>query len=227
MQDNPNAGHRQRLKERFQKTGLDSFEPHNVLEFIMFYTNARGDTNRTAHALIEQFGNVAEVFDAPIEELTKISGVGEHTAILFKALPQIAKVYMVAQLPDKLVLDTPKKLGEYLTNMFIGKRDEFVYLLCLDSSLNFIACELLCQGSVDSASISSRKIVEMALRYNANTVVLSHNHPRGVAIPSNADIITTANLRTTLEALDIRLLDHIVVAQNTYFSLAQKGYFTN
>lgn len=224
MSNTLHHGHRQRLKNRFLKENLDGFEYHNVLELLLFYAIPRMDTNEIAHELINQFGGISEVFDASFEDLMKVKGVSENAATLIKMIPSLSRIYIENKVSDLSFLDSSQKIGEYFIRKFIGITHELVYLLCLDSSCNIISCEILTQGTVTQANVSPRKIAELVIRYNACSVVLAHNHPRGLAIASNEDVITTIALKNALKQLDVVLLDHIIVAQNSYASLAEQGY---
>lgn len=219
MSNDIHSGHRGRLRNRFLAEGLDSFEPHNVLELILFYAIPRIDTNEIAHRLIQQFGSLSEVLDAPYEELRKVKGVTENAATLLKLLPELSRAYCVNRHAADEVLNSPQKIGEYFVDRFIGRTKECVYLLCLDSSLNVINCDLLTEGTVTSSNIEIKSIAERVLRHNACRVVLAHNHPRGLAMPSNEDIIVTREIKRALAYLHIEMLDHIIVAGNDWYSL--------
>lgn len=224
MSENIHAGHRKRLKKRFLCEDIDNFEHHNILELLLFYAIPRMDTNEIAHNLIKQFGGISEVFDAPHSELIKVKGVSDNAATLIKLIPSLSRVYMQNQSLDSLVLDSSKKIGEYFVNQFIGKNQEIVYIMCLDSSCSIINCNVLAQGTVTQANVSIRIITEIVVKHNACSVILAHNHPRGLAVASNEDVITTVTIKKALKQLDIVLLDHIIVAQNKYASLAELGY---
>lgn len=224
MADDVHSGHRKRLKKRFLLNDIDDFEHHNILELLLFFSIPRSDTNVIAHKLMNKFGSISEVFDAPLQELVNVDGITETSATLIKLIPSLSRVYMQNKVSDMVFMDTSKKMGEYFVNRFIGKTKEIVYIMCLDSSHSVISCELLTQGTVSSANISMRKLVEIVIRTNACGVVLSHNHPRGLAVASNEDVITTVSVKNILNQLDINLLDHIIVAQNQYASLAEMGY---
>lgn len=221
MGNDLHSGHRLRIKERFLADGLDGFEPHNVLELLLFYALPRVDTNEIAHRLINRFGSLPEVFDAPYEELCKVKGVSEHAATLLKLIPELSRVYSTGRDSDAVLLDSSRKIGEFLVKRFIGRTKECVYLLCLDHALKLIHCGILTEGSVDSANVDIKSIVERALRHNAARVLLAHNHPRGLAVPSNEDVLITREIKRGLAYLDIELVDHIIVAGNDWYSLAE------
>lgn len=225
MGDNPHAGHRKRLKERFLMSGLDSFPDHNVLELLLFFGKAQGDTNETAHRLMEAFGSFSGVFDASYEELIKVKDVGPVTATLIKLIPAMGRRY----LDDKNTIGTlvagTESCGKFLLPKFIGEMSELVYLLCLDNKNKVLGCPLVCRGDVVGVDFTPRRVVEEALKLSATAVVLAHNHPRGHALPSEHDITTTRELFDTLARVNIRLLDHIIVSGEEFVSLADSGLF--
>lgn len=218
-------GHRKRLKERFRREGLDNFDEVHVLELLLFYCIPQRDTNLLAHALLDKFGSLAQVLEAPTEELEKVPGVGEHVSTLLTLTTAISRYYMVNRVTQFQILTTTEQCGNYLVPYFLGRRDETVFLLCLDAKCKVLGCKELGRGSVNSASISVRKIVEAALSLNASTVVLAHNHPSGMALPSDEDILTTQRVAMALDAVGILLADHVVVADDDYVSLADSGYY--
>jgi DNA repair protein RadC len=215
------------MKRRFLEHGIESFEEHHVLELLLFYALPRVDVNPLVHNLINRFGSLAAVFDAPIDELIKVDGVGRNTATLIKLMPQVARRYMISRASLSDILDTTEKAGRYLLPRFFGERDEVVYLVSLDAKCKVLNCRLMFRGSVNSASVSIRKIVETALSFNATSVILAHNHTSGIALPSREDQMTTRRVEAALKAVDIVLADHIIVADEDFVSLADSGFFRN
>lgn len=218
-------GHRQRMKERFRQEGLDHFSEIQVLEFLLFYCIPQGDTNLLAHRLLEHFGSLPQVLEAPAAELQKVSGVGPHTAVFLNLITEVGRYYLVNRAGPNVILHTTEKCGQYLVPRFYGRRNETVFLLCLDAKCKMLCCKEVGEGSVNSASISVRRIVEIALAANATTVVLAHNHPSGLAIPSAEDVHTTERIAAALNAMEITLADHIVVADDDFVSMVQSGYY--
>ena len=204
-------GHRQRLRQRFRQEGLDHFDERQVLELLLFYAVPRQDTAPMAQALLDAFGSLAQVLEAPREALEKVSGVGRY--------------YLVNRSAQSVILNTTGKCGAYLLPYFYAKRHETVMLLCLDAKCKVLCCKEVTEGSVNSASISVRRVVETALGANASTVVLAHNHPSGLAIPSAEDVQTTRRIAKALSLEEITQADHIVVAEDDFVSLAQSGLF--
>ena len=218
-------GHRQRLKERFAKDGLDGFEPHQVLELLLFYCVPRKDTNPIAHELIKRFGTVDDVLEATPEELKKVEGLGDAAATFFSLLRALDRYRQDNQSKRAVILTTIDQCGRYLVPKFHNRRNEMVFLLCLDAKCKVLCCKEVGEGSVNSASISVRRLVEMALAANATSVILAHNHPSGLAIPSEEDICTTRRIAMALHSVEIQLVDHIVVADGDFVSMAQSGLY--
>lgn len=216
-------GHRARLTARFLEEGLDGFSQHNMLELLLFYAVPRKDTNELAHALIDAFGSLAGVLDAPVSELEAVPGVGERTAALLHLMPQLARAYLADGARD-ICIDSTAKAGSYLLPRFIGRNEETVFMVCLDGKGRVLSTTLLFRGSVNSAEINLRAVVAAALRHNAAGVILAHNHPGGVALPSPEDLTTTRRVRDALAPVGVRLVDHIIVADGDYVSLADSGY---
>jgi len=217
-------GHRERLKRRFLAEGLDDFTDIQVLELLLFYAIARQDTNPIAHNLLDHFGSLSQVLEASPEELKKVKGVGEHAALLLHLIPQIGRYYQVDSAQRVDILTSLDACGAYLVPYFFARTRETVFLLCMDAKCKVLCCKEIGEGSVNSASISVRKVVETALAANATTVILAHNHPSGIAIPSDEDVQTTRRIAAALSAVEIHLADHIVVAEGDYVSMVQSGY---
>ena len=218
-------GHRQRVKDRFCKEGLDHFEEHQVLELLLFYCIPRIDTNPIAHRLLENFGSLAKVLEAPVEELEKIEGIGHNAAVFLSLITAAGRYYQINSASQNVALRTVEECGKYLLPLFYGRRNEMVYLLCLDAKCKVLTCKLLGEGSVNSAGVPIRRIVETALAANATSVILAHNHPSGLAVPSDADVQTTYRIAMALDAVEIELLDHIVVADDDFVSMTQSGRY--
>lgn len=219
------SGHRNRVKDRFRKEGLDSFDEVHALELLLFFAVPQGDTNPLAHELLQRFGSLSQVLEAPAEELEKVPGVGSHVSTLIRLITAFSRYYMVNRTSQFQVLTTTEQCGNYLLPYFFGRRDETVFLLCLDAKCKVLCCKEVGRGSVNSAGVSIRKVVETALGVNATTVILAHNHPSGVAVPSREDIFTTKRLAKALDGVDIILADHIIVADDDFVSLADSRLY--
>ena len=217
-------GHRQRMKERFREEGLDHFSDIQVLELLLFYCIPRKDTNPIAHALLNRFGSLSQVLDAPIEELAKVPGMGESAATFLSLTTAVGRYYQVDRAMKVEILSSIDQCGQYLVPFFYGRRNETVFLLCLDAKCKVLCCKELGEGSVNSAGVPIRRIVETALGVNATTVILAHNHPSGIAVPSSEDVLATQRVAAALRTVEIYLADHIVVADDDFVSMVQSGH---
>ena len=221
---NPHSGHRQRLRKRLVREGIDHFEDHQVLELILFYAIPRGDTNRISHRLLREFGRLSAVFDARISDLVKVHGVGEQAATLLHAMPAIMRRYHSDRLQrDSPVLNSTEAVGRYLKPLMAGRTREVFYLLCLDSQLRLRYPARISQGTVKDAYVHPREVVEAALAHHSSAVILAHNHPSGRLSPSPADHRLTRLLVNALGLLDIDVLDHVIIADNQSYSFAEMG----
>ena len=218
-------GHRQRLKERFLLEGLDNFNELQVLELLLFYVIPRQDTNPLAHRLLDRFGTLAQVLEAPVGELEKVPGIGPNAAAFLHLIRDAGRYYQVSRTKQEKILNTTEKCIQYLSSFFVGRRNETVFLLCLDAKCKLLCCKEIAEGSVNSASISPRRVVELALGVNATSVVLAHNHPSGLAVPSGEDVQTTHRIAAALQAVEIALADHVVIADGDSVSMAYSGFY--
>ena len=220
------SGHRLRAKEEFLARGLEGLPDHKVLELILFYSIPQGDVNPLAHELVNHFGSLSAVFQAPYEELIKIKGVGKNTATLIQLIPAVGGRYLADRVSLSGQMVTTREFYEVLSPFFFGARVELCYLLCMDGKQKVITCRKLGEGIVDEVPVISRKVVETALACNASRVVLAHNHVSGVARPSAADIQVTQRLRKLLAEVNVHLVDHLVFVDGDMVSFAESGYMS-
>lgn len=216
-------GHRKRLRARFIKSGLDDFEPHNILELLLFYSVPRKDTNPLAHRLIARFGSLSGVFDARPEELMKVDGVTENTAALISMIPQMARKYLEDKAEAVNLIAGYDDIGTYLMPKFVGRTVETIMLASIDNKNKIISCSIVAEGENDHATLSKRKVMEEAMRSGATRVILAHNHPRGFAMPSKEDIHLTREIYALLRSVGIELVDHVIFAEDDFVSIAASG----
>ena len=217
-------GHRQRIKERFLREGLDSFTEIQALELLLFYAIPQRDTNPLAHTLLDRFGSLAKVLDAPTDKLQAVPGMGPHTIALLKLALAMGRCYEISKVKDEKFLHSIEDCANYLVPFLHNRKNETIFLLSLDAKLKVLDCREVGEGSINYASIPVRRVVEMALEAGATSVVLAHNHPSGVAVPSPEDVQTTHRVAKALSAVEIVLVDHIVVADGDYVSMVQSGH---
>lgn len=215
-------GHRQRMRDRFLKNGLSSFEKHEVLEILLFYCVPRVNINEVAHRLIDRFKTVNGVLRATPEELLSVEGVGESMVTYLSLLNETIRYVGVERSENMDCLPDTEACVSYLKELFVGVSNETVYLLCLDAKRSVIGHYLISEGSVTSASIPTRTVISKVLSSNAVYAVLAHNHPGGFAIPSAEDEEATAYLELMLQGVGVTLLDHIIISDRDYVSLKHK-----
>ena len=219
------SGHRERMKRRFRETELKGFDDVNVLELLLFYALPRQDTNPLAHRLLDRFGTFQDVIDAPYDELLTVSGVGDNVATLLKLIPAVCKRYTRSKQKRKIAYTRYEDLEDFVIPLFSFDSEETLFMICMDSGNRIIYCEPLSKGQLDSVYIEPRDVVRVAMNERASRVVLAHNHPSGVAMPSTSDIALTASLKDALGLFNIELLDHFIVAEETCISMRKHGFF--
>lgn len=216
-------GHRERVKSRFREAGANAFDDHNLLELLLFYAVPRRDTNELAHELINRFGSYSAVLEASIDELMTVGGIGESAAVLIKLVPEMNKRYMHRNNADDSAISTSSAAGKYFLAKFAYETVEVAYAMFLDSKNRIISCREISRGVVNGTNISVRAIAEHALACKATSVIIAHNHPDGVPVPSAEDELTTQKIKVALSTVGIRLTDHIVVSGEQYVSFVDYG----
>ena len=213
------AGHRERIRERLRAAGMNAFSDHEVLELLLTYAIARQDVNPLAHELINTFGSLSAVLDADEKELLRVKGMGKNAALLLTMMPQLMQRYQLSSLGDHPVITTLADSKRYCAPLFVGALEEQIYMVCLDQAGHVLHRTLLHTGTVDQVMIHPRTVVETALRHHAHAVILAHNHPSGTAQPSQADLDVTRRIGSALYMIGIRLVDHLIFAGHSVFSI--------
>lgn len=206
------AGHRQRMKERFLTCGLEGFSDHEIFELILFYAIPRKDVNELSHRLIEKFGSYQAVFDADYEDICSVEGIGENAAILIKLMVCAWRRYALGDKKAPFIYDTLEKIGEYAVKLYVGVSVEKVYAMLFDNKMKLLDTVMIAEGAVNSVHIPTRTIIDKAIKKNAASIILIHNHPNGITYPSKDDIMFSSYLKDLLATLDITLVDHIIVS---------------
>lgn len=212
-------GHRSRMKENMIQNGIDQLEPHQVLEMLLFYSIPRVDTNPLAHRLIDHFGGLAEVLEADYEQLKKVDGVSDHTASLLVLFHHLFRRYHCEKAQENTVFHSLDEIGKYLKAQFLNEKQEKLRIMCLNNRGELLNCSVISVGSLTSTSVDIRGILDTMMRYPTTAIVMAHNHPAGFALPSAEDYESTIRVRKALEYFDVRLVDHMVFAQDDYTSM--------
>ncbi len=222
---NIHKDHRQRVRARYLKEGITSMEDHNIIELLLFFGIPYKDTNGIAHSLVEKFGDLNGVLEAPVEELMKIDGIGENAATLISLIHDISLIYDTRKKQKEFEKDESRSLMDSIKLKFADERKEKVYIFCVDAQGKMQRCVKICDGSPDTAVVDTRVIVETVVRFDAKNVILVHNHPNGFAVPSLADVRVTRELNLVLNAIGVNLADHVIVADDDAFSMAQNAKY--
>ena len=216
-------GHRARRKALFREQGLDPFADHEALELLLFYALPRRNVNPIAHELLRRFGTLEGVFNAPPEALEEVADIGENAATLIALLVPLLRRARTVGREKPVVLADARQRDEYFRDLFYGLREERLYAACLDAKCKLLCCQQVGRGAADAVGINLRLIVEHAFRSGASGVILAHNHPSGLALPSRDDLSATAAAEDALGRIGVRLLDHIIVADDDFVSLRENG----
>lgn len=226
MDKNLHEGHRERAREEFLQHGFDqNTPPHKILELLLFYCVQRADTNPIAHELIAKYGSVAGVLDAPIEELAEFKGLSRRSATLIKMIMPIARRYLYDKSEQKPTFCSLDEIGKYILAQYIGETKEKIAVMCLDAKGSLISFDFLDEGDVSSVGLSMRDLAKTTLSGNATAAVLCHNHPNGIAIPSESDVSLTKEAADTLSKIGVQLIDHIIVGDTDFVSMAQSEQY--
>ncbi len=239
--ENVHANHRQRLRERFLNEGLTQFSDHNALELLLFYALPRYDTNPIAHRLLmkssydenpEQAQQASkrpmqfnEVFEKDFKELLSVKGIANGSATFLKLLPLFCERYLAAKSEERTMLDSTERAGDFFLKQFAGKNYELSMLACVDAKGRLIICRTISERDSHENFFTASTVMEIALQHNSCSVILSHNHINGFALPTQGDRIATVKLKSALSSVGISLNDHIIVADDDYVSFRESGFF--
>ena len=213
-----------RLARHLLQRNPDTLKDAELLELLLRFAVDESEAPVLAQRLLERWPCLASVLEADAQELSAIEGMTEDCAVLLRLVPELQRRYLITRSAPETRLVDSVAFGGYLLPYFYGAKDEMVYLLSLDATGKPLSCRLIGHGSVNSANVPVRRLVQEALTANATAVVLAHNHPSGIAIPSREDIDLTLRLRDALDVMDILLLDHLVIADDDFVSMSDSGY---
>jgi len=216
------AGHRKRLRERFLQGGLDGFLDYEIVELLLTLGTPRKDCKQIAKEAIKTFGGLAEVLDAPLEELQKIKGIGPHNVFGLKLFQAISERYAKEKIPKKTPLTSPKAVVDYLKQKLGRENKEHFLILLLDSRNNLIKDNIVSIGTLNASLVHPREVFKEAIDNRAASIIISHNHPSADPEPSEDDLEMTKRLVEAGKILGIEVIDHIIVAKNKFFSFKER-----
>lgn len=218
-------GHRERLRARFRKSGFAGFAEHEVIELLLTLAIPRSDVKQQAKALIDHFGSLREILDAPLAELRSVKGVGEVAAISLKVIRESATLYLQEVSEGGKVLRDPERLSDFWRMKIGNLKHEVFAVAYLDSAYRLLrdGVETLQEGTIDRAAVYPRRVVEAALKHQAAALVLAHNHPNGNVEPSEQDKVVTRAIVLAAETISLRVVDHLIVSASESFSFRRAG----
>lgn len=223
--ENVHEGHRKRMRARFYENGFSGFSDHEVLEFLLYHSIKIQDTNEIAHKMINRFGSLYNLFEADTKEIMKICKCKEATALLISMVPHLARRYEKCRWEPRELIDSSTKAASFAKHLFIGETVECFYMICLDNQSRLIGTELLGKGTTTEAHFYKKDIITSALKRQAVSVIITHNHPSGYLNPSAEDEISTREIISALRTIDVTVVDHIICAGDKYLSFTEKRIF--
>ena len=216
-------GHRDRLRSKYRNAGLEGLHDYEQLELLLTYAISRRDVKPVAKKLLAKFKNLAGVLDADMDELCQVEGLAENSALLLKLLKDLCSEYLSEKMEKKDVLNSPESVKSFLKMKLSGLKEEVFLVIYLNTKNHVLCSEIMHEGTVDQTAVYPRNILKRALEIHASGLILVHNHPSGISKPSQDDIGLTNTIKEIVAALNLRLLDHLVVAKDGCFSFVESG----
>lgn len=216
--------HRQRMRERLLRNGSESLADHELLEMLLYGARSRGDTNDIAHALLEEFGSLRKVLLSDVDTLMNVRGVGPQSAVLLKLCLEACRRCLATNESAAFRYTAMSDVLEYLFPKFIGVTHERLYLLLFNNRMNLLDCILVSQGSVTATDFPFARINDIIVRKKAATVLLAHNHPDGLAVPSANDTELTDAMLQYLNSIDIAFLEHLIMTESHFYPILKYRY---
>jgi len=216
-------GHRKRLRDKFLSSGLDGFHDYEIIELLLTLGTPRKDCKEQAKEAIKKFKTLRGVLEADVEELQKIKGIGPHNIFGIKLIKEVAKASLKERLSEKPLITSSKDLFDYLYLSMRGLKKELCKVIFLNTKNRILEVEDLFEGTLNSSSVYPREIMQRSITLNAASLIFIHNHPSGDPQPSEKDREITRELVSAGNIMKIKILDHIIIGDNHYFSFADEG----
>jgi len=216
-------GHRKRLREKFIRSGLAGFHDYEIIELLLSLGTPRRDCKQPAKEAIKRFKTLRGVLEASPDELQEIDGIGPHSAFGVKLVQEVAREFLKEKILDKPFYKSSREVFDYLYHSMRDLKKEVFKVIYLNAQNQIIDTVDLFEGTVNSSAVSLREVIEGAIKYNAVSLIFVHNHPSGSPEPSASDRELTRDLVFTGKVMRIKVLDHIIIGDNKYFSFAGEG----
>ena len=230
MNEKDSQGHRERIKEKFLKNGIDGFAEYEILELLLTYCIPRKDTKPIAKELLNKFKSLDNVFKADLDKLSAIDGLGKNSVAFLKLIGDLPSIIYKDELKNKKLVDKETLkisnkdiLLKYLRNKIGYEEIEKFYIIYLSSSNEVIEFEENSVGTLDRSSVYPREIYKKVINLNAKSIILAHNHPSDNITPSKSDIELTNEIAKGLKNFGALLIEHIIITKNSYFSFLEEG----
>jgi len=221
--ENTHRGHRKRLREKFLKSGLTGFHDYEVVELLLSLGTPRRDCKAAAKEAIKRFQTLRGVLEASTEELQQIEGIGAHSAFGIKLAQEVAREYLHAKIIDKPFYKSSQEVFDYLYHSMRGLKKETFKVIYMNNQNQIIDTVDLAQGTVNASAVSPREVIEGTIKNNATSLIFVHNHPSGNPKPSGSDKALTRELVFVARVMRIKVLDHIIIGDNKYYSFTSEG----
>ncbi|MCK5534730.1 DNA repair protein RadC [bacterium] len=213
------AGHRKRLRDKFLKHGLKAFYDYEIIELLLTLGTPRKDCKQQAKEAVKRFKGLKGTLEASIEELGKIKDIGPLNAFGIKLFQAVAERYLQERIINtEFKIDSAKVIFDYLYQSMQKEKKELFKVFYLNNANKILEIEDIFCGTVDHIVIYPREIIKSALDRNATRLIFVHNHPSGNLKPSSCDIQITQELKNACHAVQIELLDHIIISRDGYYS---------
>ena len=215
-------GHRQRLRNMVNNTDVLSLPEHQILELMLTFVLPQRDVNPLAHEILNEFGSLANVFEASVDDLLKVKGVGQVTANFLSFCSKIPEIYKNSKANAKVTLNNVKEIIKYLKSTIDFSSVEKFYYVCLNGKGDVLCFKSIGSGSISQLYVNNREFIQQILRYPTQAVIICHTHPHGEPKPSPEDVVFTKNMVEMLESLNIRLCDHVILSPDGHYSFFQQ-----
>jgi DNA repair protein RadC len=217
------AGHRDRLRRKFLNGGLAAFLDYEIVELLLTLGTPRRDCKRAAREALREFKTFGGVLEARPEDLQRIPGIGTRNVFGLKLIHEVSRRFLKDKMMSRPVCHSSQEVYDYLCHALRDLRTERFKVIFLDPKNQVIEEKTLFEGTVDSSAVYPREVIKDALRYEASALIFAHNHPSGDPEPSLCDREVTRDLVFAARVIQIKVLDHIIVGNNRYFSFADQG----
>ncbi len=215
--------HRERVREKFIKYGLEPLSEHQVLEMLLFYAIPRKDTNVIAHRLIDKFGTLQNVLEADYNDLIEVEDIAEVSASLIMFFRELYKYIRTNSVEENTDLSTAERVGEFCCRYFFNHTEENLILISMDGNRRLKCVDVISRGCENETAFYPRKIMKAVVKNRTNVVAIAHNHPGGSPEPSSNDLLITEKLGTMLSDIGVSVIDHIICSGDRYVSIAKRG----